>query len=90
MFRDPHSAAVPEQAKTRHLVLDLTIDMDARVLRGTATWDMHCEKDLWVPAGRNLQLSAELPGYQPLRTTFNVDPGNGTPSIVELLLQVAP
>lgn len=61
-----------------------------RITDGTATWDMHCEKDLWVPAGRNLQLSAELPGYQPLRTTFNVDPGNGTPSIVELLLQVAP
>ena len=48
MFRDPHSAAVPEQAKTRHLVLDLTIDMDARVLRGTATWDMEIAEDAEV------------------------------------------
>jgi aminopeptidase N len=40
MFRDPHSAADPEQAKARHLTLDLTIDMDARTLSGTATWDL--------------------------------------------------
>lgn len=61
-----------------------------RITDGTVTWDMSAESDLCLPAGRDLTVSAELPGYQALRTTFRVDAESPTPRVVELLLQVAP
>ncbi|WBO86359.1 M1 family metallopeptidase [Hymenobacter yonginensis] len=38
---DPHSYARPAEASVRHLSLNLAVDFDARLLRGTATWQLH-------------------------------------------------
>ena len=35
--RDVHSFATPEDVRVRHIDLDLDIDFDARVIRGSAT-----------------------------------------------------
>ncbi|MCB9677645.1 MAG: leukotriene A4 hydrolase C-terminal domain-containing protein [Alphaproteobacteria bacterium] len=40
MRADPHSHADLDQARTRHLALDLTVDFAARRLHGTATLDL--------------------------------------------------
>lgn len=37
---DPHSYARPLEASVRHLRLHLAVDFDARLLRGTATWQL--------------------------------------------------
>ena len=37
---DPHSAAAGSPARVSHLVLDLTIDFAARMLTGSATWQL--------------------------------------------------
>ncbi|WP_044017463.1 M1 family metallopeptidase [Hymenobacter sp. APR13] len=41
LLPDPHSYARPAEASVRHLSLNLAVDFDARLLRGTATWQLH-------------------------------------------------
>ncbi len=40
---DPHSAARPDEAVITHLDLDLRVDMDARRIEGTATYDIKAD-----------------------------------------------
>lgn len=51
--RDPHSGARPDEARVRHVDLDLAIDFDHRVIRGVAT--LNCEV---APGARTLVLDA--------------------------------
>lgn len=37
--RDYHSLSNPEQVRVKHIVLDLTVDFDQKVMRGTAALD---------------------------------------------------
>ena len=40
IFVDPHSFARPTEARVTHVGLDLVVDFERRVLRGTATLDL--------------------------------------------------
>ncbi|MBL4670713.1 MAG: hypothetical protein JKX81_00525, partial [Arenicella sp.] len=39
--RDYHSLSNPEQVRVKHIALDLTVDFDQKVIRGTAALDYH-------------------------------------------------
>lgn len=43
--RDMHSFARPEEARVRHVALDLAVDFEEKVLRGTATLDLDIAPD---------------------------------------------
>ncbi len=43
--RDPHSHARPEEARVKHVSLDLTADFERKVLHGTATLDIERRAD---------------------------------------------
>lgn len=43
--KDTHSFARPEEARVRHVSLDLTTDFDTRVVQGTATLDIETAPD---------------------------------------------
>lgn len=45
LTRDPHSHARPEEAKVRHVSLDLVADFERKVLRGTATLKIEARDD---------------------------------------------
>ncbi|QNH63830.1 M1 family metallopeptidase [Hymenobacter sediminicola] len=60
---DPHSYARPTQVSVHHLALDLAVDFTERILRGTATWQLHNSgaTELLLDA-RELQIEAVLLG----------------------------
>ncbi len=60
---DPHSYTDIAQAITRHLSLDLTVDFDARVLRGTAALDLEgCSGDALDLDTRGLEIAGVTDG----------------------------
>ncbi|MBD2716102.1 M1 family metallopeptidase [Microvirga sp. STR05] len=71
---DPHSYARPTEVSVHHLALDLAVDFTARLLRGTATWQLRNSgaTELLLDA-RELQIEAVLlggPAGEP--TTFEL------------------
>jgi hypothetical protein len=42
---DPHSYAVPEQARVKHLNWKASVDFDTKVITAVATWDIESNSD---------------------------------------------
>jgi len=61
---DPHSYARPTEVSVQHLALDLTLDFEARTLRGSATWELqnHSGATALYLDARDLHIEAVLLG----------------------------
>lgn len=65
---DPHSYAVPAEAKVKHLDLDVAVDFEKKALVGTATWTMERapKADKIVLDVRHMEIAGVTSGGRPL------------------------
>jgi len=77
--RDPHSYARPEEARVKHLVLDLTVDFAKKQLSGTATLSIEAQPNAKELVLDTSELTIRSVKLQPGGATAQFTLGNADP-----------
>ncbi len=87
-YTDPHSYARPEEAKTKHLSLNLTVDFDNRQLKGYARYRIQHEgADSIILDTRNLDIQRVTLGEDDRPTAFRLGKSDsilGSPLVIAI------